>query len=131
MILPLFGTLNLSLYGPDGFVGLRNFRTLFGDPRWAESVLERAGQQRWFFVVHMLVQNPIGRAARGDPVLAAAAASGLLPHRDLRPHDPELRGRGLGVAADAGNTWGIAPMFLDAVGLRGSTRPGWARRSTR
>ena len=38
MILPLFSTLNLSLFTRTGdgtaFVGLQNFRTLFGDPRW-------------------------------------------------------------------------------------------------
>ena len=38
MILPLFSTLNLSLFGKaEGgrvFVGLANFATLFGDPRW-------------------------------------------------------------------------------------------------
>jgi raffinose/stachyose/melibiose transport system permease protein len=60
MILPLFGTLNLSLYNEDGFVGLRNFRTLFGDPRWADAFWNALGNNLWFFLVHMLVQNPIG-----------------------------------------------------------------------
>ena len=40
MIVPLFGTLNLSLFNQtpertSEFVGLDNFRTLFGDPRWS------------------------------------------------------------------------------------------------
>ena len=41
MIVPLFGTLNLSLFnildGQRVFVGLQNFATLLGDPRWSAS----------------------------------------------------------------------------------------------
>ena len=41
MIVPLFGTLNLSLFnleqGNRVFVGMRNFATLFGDPRWSDA----------------------------------------------------------------------------------------------
>ena len=64
MIVPLFGTLNLSLFNLDQgnrvFVGMRNFATLFGDPRWSEAFWNALGNNTWFFVVHMLVQNPIG-----------------------------------------------------------------------
>ena len=64
MIVPLFGTLNLSLFntGEEGrvFVGLRNFATLFGDPRWSASFWNALGNNAWFFLVHMLVQNPVG-----------------------------------------------------------------------
>ena len=46
MILPLFSTLNLSLFtrteGGTAFVGLDNFRTLFGDPRWSAAFWARA-----------------------------------------------------------------------------------------
>ena len=41
MIIPLFGTLQLSLFNAENqqrfFVGLDNFRKLFGDPRWSAS----------------------------------------------------------------------------------------------
>lgn len=64
MILPLFSTLNLSLFtatdGGTAFVGLQNFRTLFGDPRWSSAFWNALGNNLWFFAVHMLVQNPIG-----------------------------------------------------------------------
>ncbi len=60
MIIPLFGTLNLALYGKEGFRGLQNFRTLFGDPLWADAFWNALGNNVWFFVIHMLVQNPIG-----------------------------------------------------------------------
>ena len=64
MIIPLFATLDLSLYttGDDGihFVGLDNFRTLFGDPRWAETFWNAFWNNVWFFLINMAVQNPIG-----------------------------------------------------------------------
>ena len=47
MIIPLFTTLNLALFrtaeGITGFVGLDNFRTLFGDPRWSASFWNALG----------------------------------------------------------------------------------------
>src|SRR6188768_3422574 len=64
MIVPLFGTLQLALYrsveGVAEFVGLANFRTLFGDPRWSASFWNALGNNFWFFLVHMIVQNPVG-----------------------------------------------------------------------
>ncbi len=66
MIIPLFGTLNLSLFNEDGdvrvFVGLGNFATLFGEPLWSEAFWNALGNNAWFFLIHMLVQNPIGIA---------------------------------------------------------------------
>ncbi len=64
MILPLFGTLQLSLFRnvsqSQVFVGLGNFRTLFGDPNWSAGFWNALRNNVWFFVIHMLVQNPIG-----------------------------------------------------------------------
>jgi raffinose/stachyose/melibiose transport system permease protein len=44
------------------FVGLRNFATLFGDALWSDAFWNALGNNTWFFVIHMLVQNPIGIA---------------------------------------------------------------------
>ncbi|TIW24277.1 MAG: sugar ABC transporter permease [Mesorhizobium sp.] len=64
MILPLFGTLQLSLFRnieqSQVFVGLDNFRTLFGDPNWSVNFWNALRNNVWFFIIHMLVQNPIG-----------------------------------------------------------------------
>ncbi len=64
MIFPLFNTLRLALYSEIEqarvFVGLDNFRTLFGDPLWSEQFWNALGNNFWFFLIHMLVQNPIG-----------------------------------------------------------------------
>ncbi|MCT7377094.1 carbohydrate ABC transporter permease [Chelativorans salis] len=127
MILPLFGTLQFSLFRPSlvgqAFVGLDNFRTLLGDPRWSASFWNALWNNTWFFIIHMLVQNPIG-------VLLAALLS-----------SPRLRLRGFYRTAIFVPTilsfvivgfvwklllspiWGVAPGLLDLVGLKGLFAP--------
>src|SRR5690606_25885324 len=134
MIVPLFGTLNLSLFNTteEGrvFVGLENFATLFGDPRWSERFWNALGNNAWFFLVHMLVQNPVGVA------LAALLSS------------PRLRGAAFYRTAIFIPTilsfvivgfvwklilspiWGIAPNMLDAVGLKSLFAPWLGREGT-
>src|SRR5262245_37876261 len=79
MILPLYGTLQLSLFrvvdNQSTFVGLDNFRTLFGDPRWSVFFWRALWNNCWFFIIHMLVQNPIG------VLLAALLSSNRLRFR--------------------------------------------------
>ena len=127
MIIPLFATLNLSLFTTVDrvrqFNGLDNFRTLFGDPRWSGSFWNALGNNTWFFIVHMLVQNPIG-------ILLAALLS-----------NPRLRGAAFYRTAIFVPTilsfvvvgfvwklmlspiWGIAPDLLGAVGLKSLFAP--------
>ena len=128
MIIPLFGTLNLSLFnvGEDGaqhFVGLDNFRTLLGDPRWSASFWNALGNNAWFFVIHMLVQNPVGvalaallssprlrfaafyRTAIFVPTILSFVIVGFVWKLILSP------------------IWGIAPGMLDAVGLKSLFAP--------
>jgi raffinose/stachyose/melibiose transport system permease protein len=66
MIIPLFGTLQLSLFNATErvryFAGLENFRTLFFDPRWSATFWNALWNNTWFFIIHMIVQNPIGIA---------------------------------------------------------------------
>ncbi|CUX83244.1 MAG: ABC-type N-acetylglucosamine uptake system permease component [Roseibaca calidilacus] len=122
MIIPLFGTLNLSLFAraEDGsrvFVGLANFQTLFGDPRWSDSFWNATSNNLWFFVIHMLVQNPIGialaailsapklrfaafyRTAIFIPAILSFVIVGFVWKLILSP------------------LWGVAPTFMDALGL--------------
>lgn len=122
MIIPLFATLFLALFqkhdGEQIFVGLANFITLFGDPRWAASFWNALWNNTWFFIIHMLVQNPIG-------IVLAAILS-----------NPNLRLRGFYRSAIFIPTilsfvivgfvwklilsplWGIAPSMLDMIGLK-------------
>lgn len=128
MIFPLFNTLRLALYTRIDqervFVGLENFRALFFDPIWAEQFWNALGNNFWFFVIHMLVQNPIG--------IALAA---LLSHPRLRfaalyrstifiPTILSFVIIGFAWKLILSPIWGIAPSMLDAVGL-GSLYAPW------
>lgn len=62
--LPLLDTLRLGLFVADDsgaarFAGLANFHTLLTDPDWSAAFWNAMGNNLRFFVVHMLVQNPI------------------------------------------------------------------------
>ncbi len=121
MIFPLFNTLRLSLFDEVDqtrvFIGLDNFRTLFGDPRWSESFWNALANNFWFFLIHMVVQNPIG-------VLLAA----ILSHPRLRfatlyrtaifvPTILSFVIVGFAWKLILSPIWGIAPEMMDSVGL--------------
>jgi raffinose/stachyose/melibiose transport system permease protein len=122
MILPLFGTLQMSFFkvqdGASYFAGLENFRTLFGDPHWSSSFWNALRNNVWFFIIHMLVQNPIGillaallsnpalrlrsayRTSIFVPTLLSFVIVGFIWKLILSP------------------IWGVAPSLMDAVGLK-------------
>lgn len=132
MILPLFGTLTESLMnvtetGERVFVGLGNFATLFGDALWSDAFWNALGNNAWFFLVHMLVQNPIGillaailstpllrmsafyRTAIFIPTILSFVIVGFVWKLILSP------------------LWGIAPGMLDMVGLKSLFAPWLGR----
>jgi raffinose/stachyose/melibiose transport system permease protein len=121
-IYPLLSTIQLSFFGADeaagtSFVGLDNFGRLFGDPYWSEGFQNALWNNCLLFLIHMLVQNPIG--------IALAALLSL----------PRLRGRTLYRTALFLPTmlsvvivgfvwqlilsplWGVSERLLYAVGL--------------
>ncbi|MCF3641250.1 sugar ABC transporter permease [Rhizobium sp. TRM95111] len=122
MILPLFETLRLSFYntvdGRPAFVGLANFGVLFGNERWAADFWNALKNNFVFFVIHMLVQNPIGvalaamlslpklrfaafyRTAIFLPTLLSFVIVGFIWKLILSP------------------IWGVSPYLLDLVGLK-------------
>ena len=127
MIFPLFATLRLALFTEIDqeriFVGLQNFRTLFGDAVWSDQFWNALGNNFWFFVIHMLVQNPIG--------IALAA---ILSHPKLRfaafyrsaifiPTILSFVIVGFAWKLILSPIWGIAPGMLDAVGLKSLYAP--------
>lgn len=127
MIVPLFGTLQLSLFRKVNqelvYVGLENFRMLFGDPRWSTGFWNALWNNCWFFIIHMLVQNPIGillagilssprlrfaavyRTAIFIPTILSFVIVGFVWKLILSP------------------LWGVAPSLLNAIGLRGWFAP--------
>ena len=131
MIIPLFGTLNFSLFNKVGdsvaFVGLANFATLFGDALWSDAFWNALGNNAWFFLIHMIVQNPIGillaailstpklrmaafyRTAIFIPTILSFVIVGFVWKLILSP------------------IWGIAPGMLDMVGLKSLFAPWLGR----
>ena len=131
MIFPLFNTMRLALYSEVDnvrvFVGLENFRTLFGNDHWSGQFWNSLGNNMWFFVIHMLVQNPIGI------VLAA-----ILSHPKLRfasfyrtaifiPTILSFVIVGFAWKLILSPIWGIAPSMLDFVGLKSFFAPWLGR----
>ncbi|MDF3604800.1 sugar ABC transporter permease [Paracoccus sp. DMF-8] len=127
MILPLFGTLRLALFRGDGFVGLANFQTLFGDPRWSAAFWNALGNNLWFFIVHMLVQNPIGIALAA--LLSSNRLRGAAFYRTaiFIPTILSFVVVGFAWKLILSPLWGIAPNMLDAVGLKSLFAPWLGR----
>ncbi|WFR99527.1 carbohydrate ABC transporter permease [Rhizobium tumorigenes] len=127
MILPLIETLRQSFYNlVDGqltFVGLANFKVLFGDIRWAHDFWNALRNNFIFFVIHMCVQNPIGvalaamlslpklrfvtfyRTAIFLPTLLSFVIVGFIWKLILSP------------------LWGVTPWMMDLVGLKALFSP--------
>jgi len=64
MIVPLISTLQQSTMTGDAthraFIGLGNFVELFTDPLWAKGFWNALKNNIYFFIINMLVQNPLG-----------------------------------------------------------------------
>lgn len=134
MIVPLFGTLDLSLYrtadGVRQFVGLENFRTLFGDPRWSAAFWNALGNNAWFFLIHMLVQNPIGIALAA--LLSAPRLRGAAVYRTaiFIPTILSFVIVGFVWKLILSPIWGIAPGMLASVGLKSLFAPWLGQEAT-
>ena len=121
-IYPLFATIVNSLYArqPDGtylWEGLGNFRTLLLDPTWSAPFWNALKNNFIFFLIHMCVQNPVG-------LLLAALLS--LPRLRFRsayrtlifmPTMLSVVVIGFVWQLILSPLWGIAKMFLQALGL--------------
>ncbi|MGP2491013.1 carbohydrate ABC transporter permease [Mesorhizobium sp. PUT5] len=127
MILPLFGTLQLALFRSIGnvqsFVGFDNFRTLFGDPNWSAGFWNALRNNVWFFIIHMLVQNPIGvmlAALLSSPRLRLAA---FYRTAIFVPTVLSFVIVGFSWKLILSPLWGVAPNLLDLVGLKSLFTP--------
>ncbi len=127
MIYPLFNTLRLSLFTEVGqarvFVGLDNFRTLFGNTIWSNQFWNALGNNFWFFIIHMLVQNPIGvalAAILSQPRLRFAA---FYRSAIFIPTILSFVIVGFAWKLILSPIWGIAPDMLASVGLKSFYAP--------
>lgn len=121
-IYPLIATIINSLYdrqddGSHIFVGLANFSTLLTDTTWSAPFWNAFWNNGFFFLIHMLVQNPIG-------LLLAALLS--LPRLRFRatyrtlifmPTMLSVVIIGFTWQLILSPLWGIAKMFLQFLGL--------------
>ena len=131
MIFPLFNTLRLALYTEVDqariYVGLANFRTLFGEAVWSDAFWNALGNNFWFFLIHMMVQNPIGialAAILSQPRLRFAA---LYRSAIFVPAILSFVIVGFAWKLILSPIWGIAPSMLDAVGLKSLFAPWLGR----
>ena len=122
MIVPLFETLRLALYaeGEAGpvFVGLANLQTLFGDPRWAAEFWNALRNNTLFFLVHMVVQNPIGIALAALLSLPGLRLRGFYRTLFFIPAMMSFVIVGFIWKLILSPLWGVAPTLMDLVGLR-------------
>lgn len=122
MVFPLFDTLRLALFSEVErqrvFVGLANFRALFGDPVWSERFWNALGNNFQFFAIHMLVQNPIGIALAAILSHPRLRFSALYRSAIFVPTILSFVIVGFAWKLILSPIWGIAPSMLDAAGLK-------------
>jgi len=127
MIIPLFGTLQLSLFNAENqqrfCVGFDNFRTLFGDPRWSASFWNALWNNTWFFIIHMAVQNPIGIALAALLSSPKLRFSAFYRTAIFIPTILSFVIVGFAWKLILSPLWGVAPNLLDLVGLKSLFTP--------
>lgn len=122
MILPLLDSIRMSFYHIDehgfaSYVGLDNYVLLLTDPSWAQPFFNALWNNLKFFILHMLIQNPIG-------ILLAALLS--LPKLKLRssyrtmifmPTMLSVVIIGFSWQLILSPLWGVSESMLAAIGL--------------
>jgi len=133
MIIPLFNTLRLALFTRIDqervYVGLENFRTLFFDPIWSEQFWNALGNNFWFFLIHMIVQNPIGVALAALISHPRLRFSALYRSAIFIPTILSFVIVGFAWKLILSPIWGIAPGMLDWVGLKSLYAPWLGKES--
>ena len=122
LVLPLIATLQQSLFMAKGnasvFVGLDNFRRLFGDPHWSVQLWNALRNNLWFFIVNMCVQNPIGVGFAALLSAKKLRFRGFYRTAIFVPTILSFVIVGFSWELILSPLWGIAPHLLKVVGLR-------------
>ena len=128
MVWPLFDSIRLGFYTQDAagrleFAALANYKRLFFDPTLADRLWGALYNNIVFFVIHLLVQNPVAlllaallcrpvqrlrgfyRTAIFVPVLLSQVIVGFIWQLILNP------------------LWGVSQTILGVIGLEGLFRP--------
>ncbi|MES5098477.1 sugar ABC transporter permease [Agrobacterium sp. BA1120] len=122
MIIPLGSTLWLSFFrevdGQRIFVGMENFKALFFEDRWSVSFWNALVNNIYFFIIHMLVQNPIGVALAALLSLPKLRFSAFYRTAIFLPTLLSFVIVGFIWKLILSPLWGIAPTLLDFVHLK-------------
>jgi raffinose/stachyose/melibiose transport system permease protein len=121
-IYPLIATMALSTYTTDNtgayhYVGSQNFVTLLTDAVWSKPFWNAAKNNLVFFVVHMLVQNPIGIALAGLLSLPGLRLKGFYRTVVFLPTMLSVVIVGFAWSLILSPLWGVAEGMLKAIGL--------------
>jgi raffinose/stachyose/melibiose transport system permease protein len=134
MVVPLVETLRLSLFAEQNqvrsFVGLSNFVTLFGDPRWSQAFWNALLNNIEFFCIHMAVQNPVGIALAA--LLSVPRLRGRAVYRTTLFMPTMLSFVVIGFIWKLilSPLWGVTPSIMAAVGLKSLFGPWLGQEDT-
>ncbi|MER3479559.1 MAG: ABC transporter permease [Meiothermus sp.] len=134
MIYPLLDSLALSLQnkpanGPQTFVGLQNYHALFTTEQWSKPFWNAFWNNVKFFLIHMLVQNPVGLLLAA---LLVTRIRGAWIYRTIifTPTILSVVIIGFAWKLILNPAWGISQGILDAVGLGNLNQPWLGLEST-
>jgi raffinose/stachyose/melibiose transport system permease protein len=120
--LPLLDTLRLGFFatsetGARSFAGLDNYRALLFDPTWSDAFWNAMWNNTKFFIVHMLVQNPVGLLLAA--LLSLKGVGGARTYRTLIFLPTLLSVVIIGFVWQLilSPLWGVADSLLGYVGL--------------
>ena len=100
------------------FVGLANFKNLFGESVWSDQFWNALVNNLWFFIIHMLVQNPIGIVLAAILSQSKLRFSSVYRSAIFVPTILSFVIVGFAWKLILSPIWGIAPGLLDAIGLK-------------
>lgn len=134
MIYPIFDSLWLSLNNKTGqseqvFVGLQNYQILFSHEEWLKPLWNALRNNVLFFIVHMLLQNPIGLLLAA---LLATRIRGTWIYRTIifTPTILSVVIIGFVWKLILNPAWGISRGVLGSLGLASLDRPWLGLEST-
>ncbi|HEY1722391.1 MAG TPA: sugar ABC transporter permease [Magnetospirillaceae bacterium] len=135
MIIPLIETLRLSFFNklndaPEIFVGIANWAKLFGDPNWSDSFWNALFDNCHFFIIHMLVQNPIGVGLAALLSIQHLPGRGFYRSAFFMPTMLSFVIVGFTWRLILSPTWGISRSILHAIGLGSWFEPWLGQEST-
>lgn len=127
-VYPLIATMSLSTFTADSsgarhFVGFDNYIVLMTDKDWRDPFWNAFLNNIWFFIIHMLVQNPIGIAIAG--LLSLPRLKFRATYRTLIFTPTMLSVVIIGFSWNLilSPLWGISEGFLKFLGLGTLFRP--------